>query len=61
MDEQDDVRSIFEEMGNLTMMSIHLHEIYTALQEGGFTSAEALYIVTNMLTHDWDSANDESD
>ena len=58
--DEDRIKELFGEMGNLTLMAVHLHEIYTALQEGGFTAAEALYIVTQMLTHDW-SEHGESD
>ena len=37
----------------LTVMAIHIHEIYTALVDGGFDPEQALYIVTQMMLHDW--------
>lgn len=59
MDEEE-LKKMFGDMGNLTLMAVHLHEIYIALQDGGFSPSEALYIVTQMLTHDW-SDHGESD
>lgn len=42
-------------LSNLNEGAIHLHEMYTAYMEAGFSKEQAFELVTNVLLHYLDS------
>ena len=45
----EDSDSVGEPISELLASAIAVHEMYVTYQEAGFTSAEALYLVTSMV------------